>query len=151
VGEQRTILIPRDGDFYGRPERRGGDSRQGVRSPYVRVDPDNVHRTSEQAWQALTKLANDSIRFPLRQNRQVNPAFDEAFRDFAKIKFTAVKADVPEAMTISSTGVGSRATVWPRRPSQRLLVRPGCGLENDHHDRLRTSDWIRVMMSDGHL
>jgi hypothetical protein len=30
------------------------------------------------------------------------PAFDEALMDFAKIGFTAVKADVPQAMTIEN-------------------------------------------------
>jgi hypothetical protein len=54
--------------------------------------------------------------------------FEEAFADFQRIGFTAVKADIPEGMTADEYRSATRSTrrsTWPRswRPPRRSVPR----------------------------
>jgi hypothetical protein len=72
----------------------GRDSLQDGRSPEVGLIPTMSIAPANHLGRPSPSSRRTRAAFPLRQDRQVKPAFDEEFRDFPNIGFTAVNADV---------------------------------------------------------
>jgi hypothetical protein len=95
----------------------GGDSLQGGRSPEVGLIPTMSIAPANQLGKPSPSSRRTRAAFPLRQDRQVKPTFDEEFRDFAKIRFTTVNADVFGAGIMTfRVGLGERLPMAGWRP-----------------------------------